>query len=48
MKPGIDIKRTFPAAPQALFDAWTQGDLLAQWFRRWRPRAMRASAAPGS
>jgi uncharacterized protein YndB with AHSA1/START domain len=32
MKPGIDIKRTFPAAPQALFDAWTQGDLLAQWF----------------
>lgn len=32
MKPGIDLKRTFPAAPQAIYDAWTQGDLLAQWF----------------
>ncbi|MGI9186590.1 MAG: SRPBCC family protein [Gaiellales bacterium] len=32
MRPGIDIKRTFPTAPQAIFDAWTHGDQLAQWF----------------
>jgi uncharacterized protein YndB with AHSA1/START domain len=32
MKPGVDIKRTFPAAPQAIFDAWTKGELLSAWF----------------
>jgi uncharacterized protein YndB with AHSA1/START domain len=32
MKPGINLKRTFLASPQALFDAWTDGDQLAQWF----------------
>jgi uncharacterized protein YndB with AHSA1/START domain len=32
MKAGIDITRTFPASPQEIFDAWTQGDQLAQWF----------------
>jgi uncharacterized protein YndB with AHSA1/START domain len=32
MRPGIDLTRTFPAAPQAIFEAWTQGDLMAQWF----------------
>jgi len=32
MKPGIDITRTFPAGPQAVFDAWTQGERMAQWF----------------
>ena len=32
MRPGIDLTRTFPAPAQRVFDAWTQGDLLAQWF----------------
>lgn len=32
MKPGIDLERTFPAPPQAIFDAWAHGDQLAQWF----------------
>ncbi|MGI9116516.1 MAG: SRPBCC family protein [Gaiellales bacterium] len=32
MRPGIDITRTFPATPEAVFAAWTQGDLLAGWF----------------
>ena len=32
MRPGIDITRTFPATPEEVFAAWTDGDRLAQWF----------------
>ena len=32
MRPGIDLTRTFSAAPSRIFAAWTDGALLARWF----------------
>jgi uncharacterized protein YndB with AHSA1/START domain len=32
MRPGIDLTRTFPAPSERVFAAWTEGELLAQWF----------------
>ena len=32
MRPGIDLTRTFPAPPERIYAAWTDGDQLAQWF----------------
>jgi uncharacterized protein YndB with AHSA1/START domain len=40
--PFVRIDRRFAAPPQALYDAWTQPDLLMRW---WGPRGVTAVAA---
>ncbi len=41
-RPFVRIERIFSAAPQTLYDAWTQPDVLMRW---WGPKGITAVAA---
>lgn len=45
----LSFSRLIPAAPAKLFRAWTEPDLIEQWFcpRPWRARVLEADVHPG-